>query len=157
MFSAVIRPGGTPTGSVDLVAYLARYEATATSVTSPSSVSLTTRGSTWAPHVMSQPFGLTEWATVANHTAAAAAWMRSATTSAVKMGGGGMTRSGWTGSWPSRRKMAWKWTWPRRWNSAALAYDSRGTGTSWVLASLARRRRMAMVVRRHNSDAWTFQ
>src|SRR5690349_16317005 len=47
--------------------------------------------------------------------------MRSASSSAVIPGCGGTVRSGWTGSMPSRRKMAWKWISPRRWNSATLA------------------------------------
>src|SRR6516165_2517871 len=57
-FLAVIRPGGTPTGSVDFVAYLARYAATLVLVTSPSPVSRTTCGSIWAPQVISHPLGL---------------------------------------------------------------------------------------------------
>src|SRR5262249_59380208 len=105
--------------------YLARYEATAVSVISPSSVRRTTRGSTWAPQVMSQPFGLAWWATVANHAVAAAELMTLARTSAVIAGGGAMVRSGWTGSVPSRRKMAWEGISPRRWNSANLANESR--------------------------------
>ena len=88
---------------------------------SPSSVSRTTRGSTWAPQVMSQPFGLAGWGTVANQVTLAAWRMTSASTSAVNAGWGGTVRSGWAGSRPSRRKMAWKWISPRRWNSATLA------------------------------------
>ena len=79
------------------------------------------RGSTWAPQVMSQPLGLAGWATVANQAEEATWRMRSASTSAVMAGCGGMVRSGWAGSWPSSRKMAWKWIRPRRWNSATLA------------------------------------
>ena len=71
-------------------------------------------------------------------------------------GGGGMVRSGWWGSMPSRRKMAWKWIRPRRWNSATLANDTR-TRAPWGLASLSTWRRMAMTVRRHSSPQWAFQ
>src|SRR5215469_18554576 len=104
---------------------------------------------------MSHPLGLAGWATVANHVVAAAELMTLAMTSAVIAGGGGMVRSGWTGSVPSRRKMAWKWIRPRRWNSATLANESR-TRAPCGLASLSRRRRMPMTVRRHNSGAWAF-
>jgi len=48
-----------------LVAYLARYAATLVSVTSPPPVSRTTRGSIWAPKVISQPLGFTGCETVA--------------------------------------------------------------------------------------------
>ena len=131
----MIRPGGTPTGSVDLVAYLARYEATATSLIWPPPVRRTTRGSTWSPQVMSQPFGFIGCGTVANQALSATWRIRSASSSAVIAGCGGTVRSGWTGSMPSRRKMAWKWISPRRWNSATLAYDSL-TRTPCVLGHL---------------------
>ena len=51
--------------------------------------------------------------------------------------------------------MAWKWTTPRRRNSATFAYESL-TIVPWSRASLSRRRLRAMVVRRHNSGAWAF-
>ena len=40
---------------------------------------------------------------------------------AVIAGCGWVVRSGWMGSMPSSRKMAWKWMRPRRWYSATLA------------------------------------
>src|SRR5215471_14186151 len=97
-FSAVILAGGMPAGSVLFVAYLARYEATATSVISPSLVSLTTRGSTWAPHVMSHPPGLAGWLTVANQAVDATWRISPASTSAVIAGCGWGVRSGRAGS-----------------------------------------------------------
>src|SRR5262249_30676742 len=51
---------------------------------------------------------------------------------------------------------SWKWTWPRRWNSATLAYDTL-TRVSDGLPILSRWRRGAMTVRRHSSGAWAFQ
>jgi hypothetical protein len=72
-----------PAGPVLLVAYFARHEATAVSVMLPSSVTWTMRGSTWAPHRMSQPFRLAGWATVANRAAEATWRIRSASTCGV--------------------------------------------------------------------------
>src|SRR5438477_285790 len=87
---------------------------------------------------MSQPFGFSGCGTVANQTLSATWRIRSASSSAVIAGCGGTVRSGWRGSMPSRRKIAWKWISPRRWNSATLAYDSL-TRTPCFLASLARK------------------
>ena len=67
-----------PTASVDLVAYLARYEATAMLASwPPAAGSWMVRVSSWAPHRISQPPGRAGWATVANHVEAAAAWIAS--------------------------------------------------------------------------------
>jgi hypothetical protein len=60
--------------------------------------------------------------------------------------------SGWVGSRASRRSKAWKWMSPRAWYSATLA-NARRSVTPWVLPSLARARLVAMVVRRHSSEA----
>jgi hypothetical protein len=54
------------TVSVDLVAYLARYDATWPSVTSPAGARLMARTSSCVPQAMFQPSGLPGWATVAN-------------------------------------------------------------------------------------------
>ncbi len=91
------------------------------SVTSLSSVSRTIRGSSWAPQVMSQPFGLAGWATVANQVMAGDLPDDFGQQAGGEGRMGRTVRSGWLGSRPSRRKMAWKWISPRRWNSATLA------------------------------------
>src|ERR1700722_2990147 len=144
-----------PTASVDFVAYFARYDATAMLGTWPSAVagSAMVRVSSWAPHRMSHPWGRAGWATVANHVEAAAVVMASASCAASRAGG--IRSPSWVVA--SRRKMAWKWTRPRAWNSATLAYDSCTFPAPAILAALASWRRMAMVVRRHSSGAWAFQ
>jgi hypothetical protein len=53
--SGVMRAETWPVTSVPLVEYLARYAATARSVTSPVRVMM--RMSSWSPQVMSQPSG----------------------------------------------------------------------------------------------------
>ena len=83
----------------------------------PAAGSWMVRVSSWAPQRMSQPPGRAGWATVANQVEAVAAWMASSSCPVPRAGGM---------SWPSlvvasRRKMAWKWTRPRAWNSATLA------------------------------------
>ena len=52
--------------------------------------------------------------------------------------------------------MAWKWTRPRAWNSATLAYESCTFPAPAAFAALASWRRIAMVVRRHSSGACAF-
>jgi hypothetical protein len=61
----------------------------------------------------------------------------------VNPGGGGATHEGQPQAVAaSKRKMAWKWTAPRRWYSATLANDTRtsarssasGSPTSWASA-----------------------
>jgi hypothetical protein len=57
---------------------------------------------------------------------------------------------------PSSRMMAWKWTTPRRWYSATLAYETRTWAASALLVSpvwRARVRRSMMAKRRHSSGA----
>src|SRR5262249_32111555 len=57
---------------------------------------------------------------------------------------------------PSSRVMAWKWTMPRRWDSAALAKETRTWAARALLVSpawRARDRRSVMVNRRHSSGA----
>jgi hypothetical protein len=59
----------------------------------------------------------------------------------------------------SRRMTAWKWTAPRRWNSATFAYDTRTTWRSPASSrstSRAKVRWTAMVVRRQSSGARAF-
>jgi hypothetical protein len=57
-------------------------------------VTLMRRVSNWAPQVMSQPFGLAGWGTVANQVACAAWRMASARWLLPRAAGGGRTRSG---------------------------------------------------------------
>ncbi len=144
-----------PTASVDFVAYFARYDATAMLGTWPSGVAgrVMVRVSSWAPQRMSQPLGRAGWATVANHVEPAADVMAAASCAASRAGGTSSPSS----VVASRRKMAWKWTRPRAWNSATLAYDSCTFPAPAALAARASWRRMAMVVRRHSSGAWAFQ
>jgi hypothetical protein len=78
----------------------------------------------------------------------------------VKGSGGGARQPGQRHSVAaSKRRTAWKWIAPRRWNSATLAYEtrtSRRSPASSKPTSRLRARWMVMVVRRHSSGARAF-
>src|SRR6185312_10833511 len=111
MVSVVIRLEMCLVASVDLLAYFARYPATALSVSSP--VNLTGRISSWGPQVIGQPSGLWGCGGVVNFVEATA-WVRMWSTSlAVMDAGGASTVSALVGSIASSRIRAWKWISPR--------------------------------------------
>ena len=110
MVAAVIRADRCPVASVDLVAYFARYAATASRVIGWSAAARTGRTSAalpGSPHPIVQPLGCSACGAVTKAVcpiASVTAWAR---TNTDAQSGGGITRSLSSGSSPSRRISAW--------------------------------------------------
>jgi hypothetical protein len=97
------------------------------------------------------PPGCAVFAGQGTRTAGTASRRASSRTAAVKPPGGGARQPAQRHSVATSRRMtAWKWTAPRRWNSATLAYETRTSwrsSLSWRPTSRPRARWMAMVRR----------
>ena len=93
--SGVMRAEAWPVTSVPLVEYLARYAATARSVTAPVPVRVMMRISSWVPQVTSQPSGWAGCGSV-RKLMPVTAWRTASSRSAmVRQDGGGSIWSGW--------------------------------------------------------------